>query len=408
MRVTENVLKHRPVDFNAFCRSGVDIFIMRVACLVKRWEHHTASGGYDRLAYEIGSTVFQRNELRGITSKFARKIWNRSTNTGAYLLDYRFEDWLAELGLLARCQLNPPDVVHVLYGDEQLDLLLRRRKLLRCPLIASFHLPAARVVQQFEHFQSQEIKGIDAAIVLARSEVAKFQHWFGAEKVIYVPHGIDTTKFRPDDDPRTVCNKLRLLSVGVHMRDWDVMHRTIDEAHRAHLDIQFDVVANSEFFPYFTGCSNVILHSEIPESQLIELYRSADALFLPVTSATGSNAVLEALACGVPVIATDVGGMPDYVTGDCGWLIPRGDVHSAVSLIQQLSVNKDIARSRREWARTQALKFDWHRIAERLSIVYSAVHAGQSPSVAVKEFEQASIGPTTALPVELDHQSPHC
>ena len=78
-----------------------------------------------------------------------RKTWKKRTNTGAYLLDYRLEDWLAEQQLLAKCLLNPPDVVHVLFGDEQLDLLLRRRRMLRCPLVATFHLPAERVRRRF-------------------------------------------------------------------------------------------------------------------------------------------------------------------------------------------------------------------------------------------------------------------
>ena len=362
---------------------------MHVACLVKRWHHHSASGGYDRLASAVGATVIKRNELSGITARAAKKLWWRLTNTSAYLLDYQFEDWLAEQRLLIRCLVNPPDVVHVLYGDEQLDLLLRRRQMLNCPLIVTFHLPAERVIQRFEYFQSEEIKGIDAAIVLARSEVAKFQRWFGTDKVVYVPHGIDTTQFRPDNR-KLVFDKLRLLIVGEHMRDWDAMHRVIDEAKRSNLDIRFDVVTRSEFFPYFTGCSNVTLHSQIPEAELIKLYQGADALFLPVKNATANNSVLEALACGTPVITTDIGGMPDYVTNDCGWLIPTGDIESMIELVKRVCAHREMARSRRVKARSQALKFDWQRVAEWVSVVYSAVQAGSSPAAAVEEFEQAA------------------
>jgi glycosyltransferase involved in cell wall biosynthesis len=295
--------------------------------------------------------------------------------------------------------VQPPDLVHVLYGDEQLDLLIRRRKLLRCPLIATFHLPAERVARRFEHFQSKEINGIDAAIVLARSEIAKFQSWFGTDKVVYIPHGIDTTQFRPDGR-EIICDTLKLLIVGDHMRDWDVLHRVIDETSRSNLDVQFDVVVRTPFFPYFTGCSNVTLHSGISEPKLIELYRRADALFLPVENAVASNAALEGLACGTPVIATDVGGMADYVNNDCGWLIPKADVAYCVELIKQLCLHKDLTRSRRDKARAHALKFDWQRIAEQLFVIYSAVRAGRSPSAAVKQFEHTQIGAWTAARFE--------
>jgi glycosyltransferase involved in cell wall biosynthesis len=343
---------------------------MRVIYLVKRWHMHTASGGYDRLATEAGGIEIRRKELKGFLSRICRKAWRTLTPSKPYLIDYRFEDWLVERRLLLKCFVNPPDAVHVLYGDDQLDFLLRWRKLLRCSLIVTFHLPADQLTQRFEHFQANEIHGIDTVIVLSTAEIPRFQRWFGENKVAFVPHGIDTSKFLPAN-LNSDCTRLRLLFVGEHMRDWNVFHRVIDEVDRNCLDVHFDIVTRDDLFRHFTGCSNISLYSRIPESHLVELYQRADALFLPLTNATANNAVLEALACGVPIISTDVGGMPDYVSTDCGWLLPKGDVHSAVELIKELCLDKEIARSRRQNARAQALKFDWKQIVDRLSIVYS-------------------------------------
>ena len=181
-----------------------DNFEMRVVCLVKRWHHHSTSGGYDHLATAVGATtVIKRLELSQEMSKASGKIWNRFSNTGAYLEHYQFEDWLAEQRLLIKCLIDPPQAVHVFYGDEQLNLLLRWRRLLRCPLIVTFHLPAQRVVKRFEVFQSEEIKGIDAAIVLAQSEISAFQRWFGTNKVVYVPTELTQPNFN-----RTTTNPL--------------------------------------------------------------------------------------------------------------------------------------------------------------------------------------------------------
>jgi glycosyltransferase involved in cell wall biosynthesis len=362
---------------------------MRITCLVKRWQHHTSSGGYDHLASALGATIVKRHQLSRDMSRVSRKIWNILSNNTDYMEYYQFEDWFAEQQLLLRCLVAPPDLVHVLYADEQLDLLLRWRRLLRCPLVATFHRPARQFAKRFERFQTKEMKGIDAAIVLARSEISAFQGWLGADRVVCVPHGVDTKRFVPSDDPPSH-NDLKLLIVGHHMRDWNVIHRVIDEVHLCNLAVQFDVVTPSEFFPYFTGCSNVSLRSDIGEAELIELYRGADALFLPVTGATANNAVLEALACGLPVITNDVGGMPDYVTGEAGWLCPNGSVEFMLALIKQLCANRDIARSRRAGARARACELDWQRITERLSVVYSAVCSGRSPSALVNEREQAT------------------
>jgi glycosyltransferase involved in cell wall biosynthesis len=358
---------------------------MHTLCLVKRWEHHTASGGYDHLARTLGADEVARGNLRGLTARMARKIWQRRTQTGKYLVDYRFEDWLAEQKVLLRSLTNRPDLVHVLYGDEQLDLLLRRRKLLRCPLVSTFHLPAERVRERFERFHKREVNGIDAAIVLARSELSAFENWFGQDKVVYIPHGIDTDTFRPAD-ARSVKKRLNILIVGDHMRDWEVIHKVIDKSHLLGLDIEFEVVTKPEFFAHFTGCAGVKLHPRLAEGNLIARYQSADALLVPVTQATANNSILEALACGTPVISTNIGGIPDYVSPGCGWLTPRGSVTPILELLHELNSKREIAHLLRQNCRAHALKFDWRRVGQGVTAVYEALLAGKQPSAATPDL----------------------
>ena len=84
---------------------------------------------------EIGATVVQRTEGSGLLHRALRLFWHTRSRNHLYLLDYRYEDLLAERKLLARSRLRKPDMVHVLYGDEQLDLFLRFGWLLPCPLV---------------------------------------------------------------------------------------------------------------------------------------------------------------------------------------------------------------------------------------------------------------------------------
>lgn len=57
--------------------------------------------------------------------------------------------------------------------------------------------------------------------------------------------------------------------------------------------------------------------------QMVELYQSADLVLNPSRADNTPNSILEALACGVPVVSTDVGGIPHLVThGRDAWLAP--------------------------------------------------------------------------------------
>ena len=357
---------------------------MRITCVVKRFDHHTASGGYDRLAAAVGANVIVHKDISGLLGKGANEIWRHLTSKENYYTDYQFVDWLSELQALAIGFLNPPDAIHVLYNS-QVGQLMKWHGLLRCPLVVTFHAPFDEPgPHRFDAYPKG--LGVDAAVIIATSQRVPLQRWIEPHKIFYVPLGIDTDRFQPGGDMDL--KKIRVLIVGEMWRDWLVMHRTIDAINFRGLNVEFHVVTSERFFPYFNGCSNTVLHSQVSEDKLIDLYRSADVLFQPVTTATCNNSVVEALACGTPVISTRTGGLPDYVTEESGWLLPAGDVAGHVDLISSLCANRELARNRRAAARAQALKFDWRLIAQQMNAVYVAAKRNRDSARAPERQSQ--------------------
>ena len=348
---------------------------IRVMALTKRWSHHTDSGGYDHLAQAVGAEVVRRPaRSRWWWHRLARSWWRKHTQISRYLLDYQYEDLRAERNLLRQARVRRPEVVHVLYGDEELDLLLRQRSRLPCPLVATFHLPGQRVKDRFDFFHKDLLNGINAAVVVSRCQLPDFRRWLGPERVVYVPHGIDTQRFTPGANlPRQP--EVRLLTVGEHMRDFKALRRIMDECDARGLPVQFNLVLPRQHRPFFTECRNARLQTDIGEPELIRRYQEADALLLPVVDATANNSVLESLACGTPVITNAVGGMSDYVNDRCGWLFDLGNVAGIVELIAEMCRHREIAASRREAARRQSLEFDWTCVARQMRTVYTTVIA---------------------------------
>jgi glycosyltransferase involved in cell wall biosynthesis len=349
---------------------------VHVVCLAKRWEHHARASGYNRLVDFLDVRTVSRAQLASEAAKLAARLWDyRFGKKRSYMFDYHLGDRLAEEKAFWLALTLRADVVHALYGDEQLDLLLRRAWLLPGHLVATFHLPAEHSRDRFEKLQRDELRRLSGALVVASGEVPAFASWLGAEKVMYVPHGIDTSAFPVGNGGQV--RTLRLVFVGLHMRDFEVAHRVADRCAQENLDVEFNVVLPAARCAFFTGCDNVRRHSEISDDALIELYCTADALFLPVTGATANNTILEALACGTPVISTRIGGISDYVNDSCGWLLPPGDAAAAFECVRLLAKDRDLVRAKRASARAQADKFSWERVAAQIAAGYQRLATGR-------------------------------
>lgn len=81
---------------------------------------------------------------------------------------------------------------------------------------------------------------------------------------------------------------------------------------------------------------NVLLPGSKPHGQVIECLDAADIFLFPSHSEGFSVALMEAMARGVPSIATDVGANADMLADGCGIVVPRGDVNAMEQAILQL------------------------------------------------------------------------
>lgn len=107
--------------------------------------------------------------------------------------------------------------------------------------------------------------------------------------------------------------------------------------------------------------------------ELIRLYREADLLVLPsVWRESYGMPVAEAMASGVPVLASDTGGVPELVEkGVTGMLVPRLDVDALAQAMRDLLSDMHRLRQMGQAARQRAERLlTWDRSAERLERVY--------------------------------------
>lgn len=195
------------------------------------------------------------------------------------------------------------------------------------------------------------------------------------ERVRVIPPGIDLTRWQPRT-ARTP-GPFRVLFVG---GDFDRKGGPILLAalRRIKTPVEAHIVTRSAIEP---AAGMYVYRNLTPNaSQLIELCQQADVLVFPTQAEAFGIAAVEAIACGVPVIATPVGGLPDIVQdGSNGFLVPPADP-AALAARLQLLIEQPEARARMAQAarRHAEQHFDAIRNAAQIAeLVAQAVRDGQ-------------------------------
>lgn len=106
--------------------------------------------------------------------------------------------------------------------------------------------------------------------------------------------------------------------------------------------------------------ARIFVRGAVPHEQINQWMNAADYLCLPSHSEGVPNVVLEAMRCGIPVLASRVGGIPEVLDESCGVLVPARDVDGIADGLEKIRAT--------QWQRDEicsySRKFDWTRHAD--------------------------------------------
>jgi glycosyltransferase involved in cell wall biosynthesis len=245
-----------------------------------------------------------------------------------------------------------------LFLDDHLKFLPRPSESLRW--IGTIHLPR----RCWKPTELQHLGALTGVFVLSDSMRDDFSDILSPSRVRVLPHGVDTNFFKP----RAAIEQQKpqkFIYVGAWLRNTAMLARLIPEISRKFPGVIFDLVVplfarRDEALSSLLSQPSVRWYHNLTDEELRERYQTSTAMLMPMEDSGANNAIVEALACGLPVITTNTGGIGSYGGGTAFPVVENNDDRSCFDLAATYLTQPEFASSVSKRCRAFAeSKLDW-------------------------------------------------
>jgi glycosyltransferase involved in cell wall biosynthesis len=308
-------------------------------------------------------------------------------------------------GLAGIWAQDPPDVAHGMDWVGGLAALCGTRDL-GIDLVHTFKSaracvrrgPARPADQSEQHRLEAEIGRRAAAVLVGHSDDVRTlaRHGLPRTAVTIVPDGVDTNRFAPRGPVAERSGRPRLLMFAP-LAERQVIAASLRALARVP-DAELVIATGLTPEPYETpGCleairladdlrlrDRLIITGRPKLADAPAVLRSADIVLSPTGAEPFAALALEAMACGVPVIATAAGAQRDAVIhGTTGFLLPPGEPDLLAGRVRQLLASTMLREAYGIAAITRArARYSWERIGQETLAVYQRLSASAGTAAA--------------------------
>jgi glycosyltransferase involved in cell wall biosynthesis len=350
--------------------------------LVSGIDPHAARAGGTR-SYVLG--LAERLRGRNVTVSLVARDGATSPLVG---VDYRgIRSGPSSARFLLRLFASAPglpiprdSIIHVQRPDDLVPFAFAKR---RNPKVCTLHgIPALAIPRRkgagygalYGILERMGLRRTDRVIAVdagtARWYAARYP-WLAARTTV-VPVAVDTERFRPMDRGDA---RLRFRVHADHVLAYAgrlTVEKRVDAIIRAVRDVpgsELLVAGEGPEEPRLRDLARdapVRFLGPLSREDMPRFLNAADLLVLPSEYEGMPTVALEALACGIPIVATPVGGLPDIVVpGRTGWLVP--DLGSLAATLREALPK---ARDLRDACVATAQPYSWDVVVERILAVY--------------------------------------
>jgi glycosyltransferase involved in cell wall biosynthesis len=203
------------------------------------------------------------------------------------------------------------------------------------------------------------------------------------QKIEVIYNGVNTEGFKPDDAQKKE-NKI-YITVGAtritHRKGINFLIDAIKMLEEKYPTIFMEVMGEGNAREELEnqveklGLSDRIKFiGRIPSEETHKYYQKADVFVLPSLNEGMSNAMLEALSSGLPIISTDTGGADELVReGENGFIIKMKDSRDLAEKLEKIISEKDLREKMGQESRKIAESMSWEKVANQYFKLYENV-----------------------------------
>lgn len=281
-----------------------------------------------------------------------------------------------------------PDIIHAISPALVGGAGLAMAKWLEVPTVASFHLDLSRLVHHFhigiiEPFTDWFTRMVynQADYALAPSKIIQREMLeLGVREVGLWRRGVDAERFNPRYQNAAMRQRMSdghaddtlLLYVGrlsTEKRIGD-LRAVLEQLPHTRLALVGSGPARADLERHFAG-TNTVFMGYMQGEELSQAYASADVFVFPSALETFGLVVVEAMAAGLPVVASRVGGIPDVVEiGRTGYTFDVGDTAALVEGVRQATQSRDHRAMMGQAARDFAVTQSWPAMMDEVVDLY--------------------------------------
>jgi D-inositol-3-phosphate glycosyltransferase len=250
--------------------------------------------------------------------------------------------------------------------------------------------------------EAEVASGVDAVVVSTEEEKADLTRLYGVpgHKVRVIPAGVDLELFQPVDKVRArqalgLTEDKVVLSVGrvEPLKGLDILVSAMAGL-RDSTDARLVMVGGmleqdgeikrlQSLARALRIADRVTFTGAVKQAELPRYLSAADVFVMPSYHESFGLAALEAMACGVPVVASRVGGLKTFIrNGETGYLIPWHCPEPFAQRLEVLLANPSLRQSMGRAARAKAQTMGWEKAADRMMSTYRGLIEEPLASVA--------------------------